>query len=158
VGAGVDIISACDVRVGTHTARFCVKEVDLGITADLGTLQRLPHIVGEARTRELALTARTFSGDDALAYGLVTSCHDSPAAALHAAMDTARLIAAKPGLAVSGTKKVLLATRDTRVSEGLEYVAMWNSALLLSTGLEEALAASARPRTNQLQLAAQSRL
>lgn len=154
VGAGIDIITACDVRICTASARFCVKEVDLGITADLGTLQRLPHVVGEARTRELALTARTFGGADALAYGLVTSCHDKAASALERALATAHEIARKPPLAVAGTKRVLLDTRDKSVSDGLRYVAIWNSAQLLSNDLERALARAGR----QVPMAAPSKL
>lgn len=136
VGAGVDIITACDIRVCTAGARFCVKEVDLAITADMGTLQRLPPLVGEGRARELALTARSFDGREALRMGLVTGCHETVAECVAAAADIARLIAAKPPLAVVGTKAVLLQRRQRSVQDSLDYVAMWNSALLLSNELE----------------------
>eukprot|EP00898_Chlorokybus_atmophyticus_P008614 jgi/Chlat1/8754/Chrsp9S08572 len=145
LAAAVAQITACDIRYCTDDARFCVKEVDLGITADLGTLQRLPRIVGDGVARELALTARTIDGKEAARIGLVTRSFPTRKDMLDFALETTRTIASKPSLAVAGTKAVLLHTRDHAVADGLDYVATWNAGMLLSKELEEALAKT-RPR------------
>lgn len=147
VGAGVDLISACDIRFCSEDASFCVKEVDLAITADLGTLQRLPHIIGHGRASELALTARTVSGQEAAAMGLVARCVSGGGeGALSEAISVAKSLAAKPPLAVRGTKRVLLHSRDHSVADALEYVANWNSAQLMSQDLEKVVAAASGRR------------
>lgn len=141
VGAGVDMITACDMRICSASARFCVKEVDLAITADLGTLQRLPQIVGGGRASELALTARTIDATTALSYGLVTSVVDD-SALRRAAIQQAAALAAKPTLAVCGTKHVLRQQRARSVQDGLEHVALWNAAMLWSHELQGAVKAT----------------
>ena len=143
-GAGVDLIAACDVRLCTRAARFCVKEIDLGIVADIGTLQRLPRLVGQGRAAELALTARVFGGEEAERAGLVSRACGSEAELWRAAEETARTIAAKSPLAVVGTKRVLLHARDHGVYEGLDYVATWNAAMLVSNDLEAGFVAAQR--------------
>jgi enoyl-CoA hydratase len=146
VGGGIDLITAADVRLCTRDASFCVKETDLGITADLGTLQRLPLLVGEGRARELALTCRTFSGADAQQMGLVTACYDDAAATLRAASDTAVSLARKSPLAITGTKAVMRARYGSSVAEGLERVALRNAATLMSLDIDECLRAQAERR------------
>ena len=147
IGAGVDLITACDIVYAAADAQFCVKEVDLGITADVGTLQRLPSLVGHGRARELALTARVFSGKEACEMGLVAGTATSREGVLRLARGVARGIAAKSPLAVVGTKHILLRSRDRpHVEEGLDYVATWNAAMVLSTDLQESLAARAEKR------------
>jgi delta(3,5)-delta(2,4)-dienoyl-CoA isomerase len=139
-GAGVDMITACDVRVCcAKTARFCVKEVDLGITADVGTLQRLPSIIGFGRAMELAMTAREIDANEALAIGLVSEvCDDVEARA----MALAKTLAKKSPLALRGTKRTLLRQRDDpNVARGLDYVATHNAAMLMSDDLNESLRA-----------------
>ena len=138
-GAGVDLITACDIRLCARDARFCVKEVDLGITADVGTLQRLPTIVGHGRAMDLCLTARVVSSEEALNFGLVSEvCDDVDARA----MALARTLAAKSPLAVRGTKRVLLRQRDNpSVRDGLHYVATHNAAMLISDDLHESVRA-----------------
>lgn len=140
-GGGVDIISACDLRISTRSARFCVKEVDLAVTADLGVLQRLPHLVGEGRARELALTARVFDGEHAERIGLVTEVFESPEALRDGADRLAADLASKSPLALRGTKRAALVTRDEGVAAGLRQVAWSNAATLLSRDLNEALSA-----------------
>ncbi|KAF5741193.1 delta(3 5)-Delta(2 4)-dienoyl-CoA isomerase mitochondrial [Tripterygium wilfordii] len=141
IGGGIDIITACDIRVCTKDAFFSVKEVDLGITADLGTLQRLPGIVGYGNAMELALTGRRFSGSDAKELGLVSMVFGSKREMEVGLKTVAEGIAAKSPLAVTGTKAVLVRSRDLNLDQGLDYVATWNSAMLLSEDLTESVAA-----------------
>ncbi|XP_028795941.1 delta(3,5)-Delta(2,4)-dienoyl-CoA isomerase, peroxisomal-like [Neltuma alba] len=146
IGGGVDIITACDIRLCTKDAFFSVKEVDLAITSDLGTLQRLPSIVGYGNAIELALTARRFSGLEAKELGLVSRAFDSKHELDEAVWDVAEAIAAKSSLAVIGTKAVLLKSRDLTVEQGLDYVATRNAATLLSNDLHEAVLAHIQKR------------
>lgn len=137
---------ACDVRYCTADARFCVKEVDLAITADIGTLQRLPKIVGHGVATELALTAREISGDEALRIGLVAGVEPHVEALERRVAEAATQLARKSPLAVQGTKATMIHARDHGVPEGLEYVAMMNSARLTSQDLEEAMGAKFQRR------------
>lgn len=149
VGAGIDLATACDIRCCTADAQFCVKEIDLGITADLGTLQRLFRLVGEGRARELALTAQVFSGDQALQWGLVTHTFSDITALEMGVMTLAETIAAKSPVGTSGTKQICLHARDHTVREGLEHVALWNSAQLVSSDMLEVLSALKNHRPPQ---------
>lgn len=147
VGAGVDIITACDIRHCCSGASFCVKEVDLAITADMGTLQRLGHIVGHGMAADLSLTARPISGSEAQRMHLVSQCHADEREMNQAVEKLAAELAAKSPLAVVGTKRVLLHARDQpSVAAGLDYTATWNAAVLQSRDLEEAVQAKAMGR------------
>ncbi|XP_057811209.1 delta(3,5)-Delta(2,4)-dienoyl-CoA isomerase, peroxisomal [Salvia miltiorrhiza] len=146
IGGGVDIITACDLRYCTEEAEFSVKEVDLAITADLGTLQRLPGIVGFANAMELALTARHFSGSEAKSLGLVSQVFGDRAAMDKGVAQVAEGIAGRSPLAIIGTKRVLIESRDMALQQGLDYVATWNSAVLLSHDLKEAISAHLHKR------------
>ncbi|KAF8018381.1 hypothetical protein BT93_H3308 [Corymbia citriodora subsp. variegata] len=146
VGGGVDIVTACDVRYCTEDAFFSVKEVDLAITADLGTLQRLPSIVGYGNAMELALTGRRVSGSEAKDLGLVSRVFGSKRELDDGVRVIAEAVASKSPMAVTGTKAVLLKSRDMSVDQGLDYVATWNSAMLLSDDLTEAISAFAQKR------------
>ncbi|XP_051129987.1 delta(3,5)-Delta(2,4)-dienoyl-CoA isomerase, peroxisomal [Andrographis paniculata] len=146
IGGGIDLITACDVRYCTADASFSVKEVDLAITADLGTLQRLPSIVGFGNAMELALTARTFSGAEAKAMGLVSMVYSSKETLEKAVAEIAEGIASRSPLAIIGTKRVLLQSRNLTVEQGLDYVATWNSGVLLSDDLTEAMSAHQQKR------------
>jgi enoyl-CoA hydratase/carnithine racemase len=133
------MITACDVRIAQRGVRFCVKEVDLGITADVGTLQRLTPIVGHGRAMELALTAREFGDEEAMRIGLVTEVCDD---AFGRGMELATALAKKSPLALRGTKRVLLKMRsEPDVERGLDYVATHNAAVLMSDDLKEAVKA-----------------
>ncbi|QDQ27077.1 crotonase/enoyl-CoA hydratase family protein [Chitinimonas arctica] len=138
IGGGLDLIAACDLRYCSEDAVFCLKEVDLGIVADVGVLQRLPKIIGDGYTRELAFTAREVSGSEALRLGLVSQCLPDRDSLLQTAQGVAAGIAAKPPLTVRGLKENLNYSRDHSVEEGLRYVATWNAAMLLSKDLEGA--------------------
>lgn len=146
VGGGIDLITACDLRYCGPAAWFSVKEIDVGLVADVGTLQRLPRIVGEGVARELAFTARAVDAREAQAIGLVNRCFDSDQALREAVDAMAASLAAKSPLALRGTKAILNHARDHSVAEGLEYVAAWNAAMLRSADLDEALAASREKR------------
>jgi enoyl-CoA hydratase/carnithine racemase len=141
VGGGMDMICACDMRLATKDAIFSIRETRLGIVADLGTLQRLPHIIGQGRFRELALTGRDFTAQEALQMGLVTRICDDRPTLYKAAKNLADQIAACPPLTVQGTKEVINYSRDNGIEAGLQYVAQKNSAALPSEDLFEAVTA-----------------
>jgi enoyl-CoA hydratase/carnithine racemase len=141
IGGGVDLISACDVRYASADARFSVRETKIAIVADLGSLQRLPPIIGQGHTRELAFTGRDVDAEHARRIALVNDVFDDRDALFAAAERTAREIADNAPLTVRGVKRVLDFGRDRRVADGLEYVAAWNSAFLASEDLGEALGA-----------------
>ncbi|WP_293001203.1 crotonase/enoyl-CoA hydratase family protein [Nevskia sp.] len=146
VGGGVDLASACDLRYSTVDAKFCIKEVDLAVVADVGTLQRLAPIIGHGRLTELTYTGETFTGAKAEKIGLVSEAF-ATAEALHAHVDAlARSLAAKSPLTLRGIKKNLLYSRDHTVAEGLEYAAGWNAAMLVSDDLAEAVGAFLQKR------------
>lgn len=147
LGAGLDLAACCDMRYAKEDARFAVREIDLGIVADMGVLQRLPLIVGEGRAREMAFTGRDVAAHQARDIGLVNEVFSTQEDLLAAAAAVAEAIAAKSPLAVRGVKEVLNYSRDHSVADGLQYVAAYNAATLLSADLEEALAArrEARP-------------
>ena len=140
-GGAIDLISACDMRYAADDAQFSIKEIDIGMAADVGTLQRLPRIIGDGMLRELAYTGRTFGAEEARHIGLVNRTYRDAASLLDGVMEIAREIAAKSPIAVSGTKEMLSYMRDHRIDDGLEYVATWNAAMLQSTDLRVAIAA-----------------
>jgi len=138
LGGGLDIALAADFRYASADAQFGVREVDVGMVADVGTLQRLPTVVGQGVAREMALTGRDVDAQQALAWQLVNRVLPDGESLRAAALDAARLIAAKSPLAVRGSKQVLNYSRDHSVADGLEYVANWNAAMLLSEDIAAA--------------------
>ena len=130
IGGGVDIITACDLRYCCKQATFSVKEVDLGIVADLGTLQRLPRIVNPGIAAELAFTARTFDGREAHHIGLVSEVLNNEAQLQYRVGEVAAAIARKPPRIVTGIKRTLLRQRDESLSDGLTWVARLSSGLM----------------------------
>jgi 2,4-dienoyl-CoA reductase (NADPH2) len=138
IGGGVDLVTACDMRYCSADARFAVKEIDVGMTADVGTLQRLPRLIGEGMARELAYTGRNVDAAEAKAMGLVNHVFDNAEALDAGVRDIASTIAAKSPLAIRGCKEVITYARDHSVADGLNYVATWNAVLLLSNDLAEA--------------------
>ncbi|MCL2541586.1 MAG: crotonase/enoyl-CoA hydratase family protein [Nocardioidaceae bacterium] len=139
VGGGIDLAAACDVRISTADAKFSVREAKMAIVADLGSLQRLVGVIGDGHLRELALTADDIDATRALAIGLVNSTYDGADALREAAAGLAGRMAANSPLVLRGIKDVLDAERGPRVEAGLRYVAVWNSAFLLSDDLGEAM-------------------
>lgn len=147
VGGAIDLITACDMRYAVKESRFSVKEVDLAIVADIGTLQRLPGLVGEGVCRELALTGRTFEGEEAKRLGLLNDVFENEEALMEHVRGVAMEIAQKSPVTVRGVKQVLNYSRDHSVQDGLDYVATWNAAMLLSADAQEAVTATFEKRT-----------
>lgn len=141
IGAGVDLVSACDLRIAAADAFFQVAEVDVAITADLGTLQRLGYLIPHGLVRELVYTGRRMPAEEAARFGLVNRLEPDREAALAAGIAMARTIAAKSPLAVAGAKRSLNLSRGRPVEEGLRDVALWNAAALVSADLGEAVRA-----------------
>jgi enoyl-CoA hydratase len=141
IGAGLDLIAACDVRLCSADARFSLREVKVAIVADIGSLQRLPAIIGQGNTRELALTGKDIDAAHAQRIGLVNEVYATPEALLEAARAMARQIAENPPLVVQGIKRVLNEAQRSATAEGLRHVALWNAAFMPSHDLREAFAA-----------------
>jgi len=146
VGGGVDLISACDSRYATADAFFCVQEINIGITADVGTLQRLPHLIPSGMVRELAYTGRRLPAARALEIGLVNEVWPTSETLIEGVMEIAREISSKSPLAVWGSKEMLLHARDHSVAEGLEHIATWNAGMLQPTEMAEAFQSKAEKR------------
>ncbi|KAL1741404.1 ClpP/crotonase-like domain-containing protein [Schizophyllum fasciatum] len=151
IGLGVDMSSACDVRYAATDAGFSVKEVDIGLAADIGTLSYLPKITGnQSLARELAFSARTFSAQEALQLGFVSRVvPGSRKEVVSAALDLAKSIAEKPPIAIAGTKRLLNHARDNSVDASLDYTVVWNSAMLQTKDIPESLIARKEKRAPQ---------
>ncbi len=141
IGAGVDIISACDMRYCTEDAFFSIKEIDMGMVADLGTLQRLPKIISPGFVSEMAFTGRNVSSSDALRVGLVNATFSNQDEMMDHVNIISKEIASKSPLSIRGTKENLVFARDHSVEDGLKYIQSWNAAFLLSNDLSESFSA-----------------
>jgi enoyl-CoA hydratase/carnithine racemase len=141
IGAGVDLACACDIRIGAADCFLQVAEVDVAITADLGTLQRLTRLIPEGLVRELAYTGRRMEAEEAFRFGFLNRVAADREAAIAAGLDLARGIAAKSPLAVAGAKMSLNYSRGRTVEEGLRHVALWNAGALVSADLDAAVRA-----------------
>ena len=151
LGAGIDLITACDIRLASADATFGVRETTMGLVADVGTLQRLPAIIGPGHLADLVYSGRDIDASRALRIGLVNDVYETSDATLDAALQLASAIAANSPLVVQGAKQVLRATQNRQVEEGLDYVAVWNAAFLLSNDLDEAIAAFTEKRKPDFQ-------
>ncbi|MFD3507144.1 crotonase/enoyl-CoA hydratase family protein [Nocardia sp. NPDC058666] len=141
IGGGLDLIAAADIRLASADAKFSLREAKVAIVADIGSLQRLPGIIGEGNLRELAFTAKDIDAARAQRMGLVNEVFDDQEAVLAAAHAMAREIAGNPPLVVQGIKDVLEQRTGPAVAEGLRYVSTWNAAFLPSKDLTEAITA-----------------
>lgn len=151
VGGGLDLIASCDIRLCSSDARFSLREVKVAIVADLGSLQRLPRIIGEGATRELAFTGKDITATRALQIGLVSEVSETRDELVEAARKIAREIADNPPLVVQGIKRVMNYCADKSTADGLGYVAVWNSAFLQSVDLMEAMSAFRQRRRPEFQ-------
>lgn len=141
LGGGIDLLTACDIRIAAADVTFGIRETRMAMVADVGTLQRLPGIIGKGQVAELAFSGDDFGAERALALGFVNSVHPDQASALAAAQALAARIAANSPLAVTGTKRVLEYCADKSIEDGLNYVAVWNAAFVASEDLQEAVMA-----------------
>lgn len=146
IGGALDMVTCCDMRYASADAVFSIKEIDLGMVADVGTLQRLPHLIGQGKTRELAFTGRHVDAAEAERIGLLNQIFDSNSALTVTVRELAKSIAGKSPLAIRGLKEVMNYSRDHSVADGLNYVASWNAGMLLSTDLNECIAAQRERR------------
>ncbi|KAG6889080.1 hypothetical protein C0995_003933 [Termitomyces sp. Mi166 len=139
VGLGVDMISVCDVRYAASNATFSIKEVDVGLAPDIGTLAHLPGVMGNlSAVRELTYTGRFFSAAEAQSFGLVSKVVEGGRdAVVAAALELAKAIASKSPVAVAGAKHLINHARDHSVEENLSYTATWNAAALMTTDISE---------------------
>jgi len=147
IGSGLDLISWCDYRICTTDATFSVKETQIAIVADLGTLQRLSRITSNGIAREMALTGTPISSERALQFGLVNQVFQTKEAMLEAARSTAHIISCNSPLTVQSTKIVLNYAEEHSVKDGLMQVALWNSSFLESEDLLEAFSSFLQKKT-----------
>ncbi|KAI8624457.1 enoyl CoA hydratase-like protein [Xylariaceae sp. FL1651] len=140
IGLAIDMSCCADIRICSKDAKFSVKEVDIGLAADIGTLSRLPKIVGSnSWVKEVCMTARFFNADEALAVGFVSQVLENKAKAIESAIQIASLISSKSPVAVQGTKEILNHARDNSVADSLRYTAIWNQGMLQSNDVKAAM-------------------
>ncbi|PCJ18668.1 MAG: enoyl-CoA hydratase [Gammaproteobacteria bacterium] len=151
VGGGVDMVSAMDCRYCTEDAYFTIAETQLGMTADLGTLQRLPKLIPSGLVRELAYTGRKINAPEALRCGLVNEVFSDQEAMLDGVMSIARSIAENSPLAVQGSKEMINYARDHSVADSLNYMAAWQSGMFQAPDLMQSIAARAQKKTADYQ-------
>lgn len=146
IGGGIDLISACDMRYCAEDAFFSIQETNIGMTADVGTLQRLPHILPHGIVRELTYTGRRMMAAEAREWGLVNQVFADHEALLAGVMAIAGEIASKSPIATVGNKEMLNYARDHSIQDGLNYIATWNAAMLSRADLGEAFMAKQEKR------------
>lgn len=142
LGGALDLASACDLRVATADAYFCIQEIHMGLVADLGVLQRLSALIPPAMARELAMTGRRLKADEAARLGLVNRVMPDIATALGLARELAAEISTKSPLAVWGIKEILNDFDRRRLEDGLRYVAAWNSGMFMPEDVRESMTAA----------------
>lgn len=147
IGGAVDLICAADLRYCTKDAVFSIKETDLAMVADIGTLQRLPKLIGTQRAAELTYTGRNFSGKEAEEFGLVVKAFDTKEEMNKHVSEVATQIAKKSPITIRGVKKTILYTRDHTVQDSLNQIKLWNTAYLYSNDLVEAAMAIMSKKT-----------
>ena len=137
IGGGVDLVTACDMRYASADAFFCIQEINIGMTADVGTLQRLPKIIPEGIARQLAYTGERMSADRAREVGLVNEVFATHDDLVDGVLDIAAEIASKSPLAVWGTKEMINFTRDHSVADSLNYIATWQAGMFQPEDMAE---------------------
>jgi len=146
IGGAVDMTSACDIRYATKDAFFCIQEINIGMTADVGTFPRLCKLIPEGWVRELAYTGRRLTAAKAEQIGLVNAVFDTHEAMLAHVIETAREIASKPPLAVTGSKVMINYARDHTIADGLDYIGLWNTSMFAPPHMQEAFKARQEKR------------
>jgi enoyl-CoA hydratase len=146
IGGGVDMVSACDMRFATKDAFFCIQEINLGMTADVGTFPRLAHLMPQGIVRELAYTGRRFQAEEARACGFVNALFDNHEQLLEAVTGIAVDITRRSPLAVWGSKEMLNYGRDHTIDDALRHIAVWQTGMFQPTDMQEAFAAKSEKR------------
>lgn len=146
IGGGIDMVSAADIRYGTESAFFSIQEINIGMTADVGTLQRLPKLIPEGILKELAFTGRRWAATEAQSAGFLNAVYPNRESMLEAALAVADEISSKSPLAVWGTKRAIHYSREHSTPDSLEFIANWNAAHFDSTDVVEAFTASQQDR------------
>ena len=141
IGGAVDLVTACDIRLATTDAFFCIQEINIGMAADVGTLQRLPRIIPDSKMRELAYTGRRMLADEAKESGLVSDVYNSQEEMVNAAKEMANEIAKKSPIAIYGLKALMNYSRDHTITDSLDFNALWSGAMLSQRDMEEAIKA-----------------
>ena len=147
IGGAVDMVTACCIRYGSKDAFFCIQEINIGMVADVGTLQRLPKLVPLAVVKELAYTGRRLGADKALGYGLLNAVFDTHEQTVQAALQCAGEIASKPPVAIWGTKQAVHYARDHTVDEALKQMGWLQAAIWSNRHVGEAVTAFQGKRT-----------
>ena len=146
VGGALDMVTAADCRYATENAWFCIEEINIGMTADVGTLQRLPKLIPEGVARELAYTGERMSAQRAKEVGLVNEVYEDQAAMLDAVMAIAARIASRSPLAIHGTKEMINYTRDHSVADSLHHMATWQTGMFQPADMVESFTAKMENR------------
>lgn len=146
IGGGVDMVSACDIRYATEDAFFQIQEINIGMTADVGTFPRLCNLIPQGWVRELAYAGRRLPAAKAKEIGLVNDTFATQEAMLTHVMELAHEIAAKAPVAVAGSKRMINYARDHSIADGLDYIATWQSGMFAPPHMMEAFAAKAQKR------------
>ena len=149
IGGAVDMVTACCMRYCSADAFFCVQEINIGMVADVGTLQRLPKLMPLGLVKELAYTGRRLSAERAQTAGLVNAVFDDHAATVAAALDCAREIAAKPPVAIWGTKQAVHYARDHSVDDSLRQMGWLQGAIWSNAHVRGAVAAQQQRQTGE---------
>ncbi|GHA89799.1 enoyl-CoA hydratase [Algimonas arctica] len=146
IGGGVDLIAACDMRFGTQEAFITIYEINVGMTADVGTFPRILNHMPEGVVRELAYTGRRMAADECERRGLFNTVYATDAEMMDAVMEMARDIASKPPLAIYGCKRIITYSRDHSTADALDQIAVWNMSMLIPGEMMEAMGAKAQKR------------
>ena len=146
IGGGVDLVTACDLRYMTEDGFLSIYEINIGMTADVGTFPRITHLLPEGIVKELAYTGRRISAQEAKQHGLVNEIYTDHEAMLEATMGIALQIATKAPLAVYGSKKIINYSRDHSTADSLDYISLWNASMLQPDEISEAFAAAQEER------------
>ncbi len=146
IGGGMDLVTAADMRYATTDAFFCIQEINIGMTADVGTFPRLTRLIPEGLAKELAYTGRRMTAAEALDAGLINRIYPNHEEMLSGVMETAQEISKKAPLAIFGTKQIINYSKDHTTSDTLDYISIWNASMLQPKEMQEAIKANAEKR------------
>ncbi len=146
IGGGVDLVTACDIRLGTENSFITIYEVNVGMTADVGTFPRILNLMPEGVVRELAYTGRRMGADELIRHGFYNRTYQTQEALVAGALELAVEIASKPPLAVYGCKKMITYGRDHTTADALDYIGVWNMSMLIPSEMMEAMVSGKQKR------------